>query len=433
MVIRLSLNHPVARLAFIFVGLPALALLVWLTIAHFIIGTVADTRVETAPALLAAAADYFPNAPQLQARLAVLELAETVNPEEAAARAETHATRAVRLSAKNYQNWLLLAEAREASGDTANALAALRTAVQLAPRYTEVHWQLANLLLRSGQVAESLPSFRTAVSLDQSKLGPTLDLLFSVTDGNVGSLETAAGDDPNERLGLARFLLERSLTDDAVRVFRSVNRQAQLKSAETGQFISGLMAAGKNELARRLWGELLSPDRQAPLIWNGGFESDAVTGLGQFDWALKDSEFAWIGISGGEGHSGTRALRIDFAGRDTTRLADEIRQMVIVQPGADYRLECYVKTVGLESPEGPRLQVSSSQAELAASEPVANGDRDWSLLTLNFKAPADSPVVFVGIRRTPKFSYDQPTSGSVWFDDFNLTPLETARPVTAAR
>lgn len=433
MVIRLSLNHPVARLAFIFVGLPALALLVWLTIAHFIIGTVADTRVETAPALLAAAADYFPNAPQLQARLAVLELAETVNPEEAAARAETHATRAVRLSAKNYQNWLLLAEAREASGDTANALAALRTAVQLAPRYTEVHWQLANLLLRSGQVAESLPSFRTAVSLDQSKLGPTLDLLFSVTDGNVGSLETAAGDDPNERLGLARFLLERSLTDDAVRVFRSVNRQAQLKSAETGQFISGLMAAGKNELARRLWGELLSPDRQAPLIWNGGFESDAVTGLGQFDWALKDSEFAWIGISGGEGHSGTRALRIDFAGRDTTRLADEIRQMVIVQPGADYRLECYVKTVGLESPEGPRLQVSSSQAELAASEPVANGDRDWSLLTLNFKAPADSPVVFVGIRRTPKFSYDQPTSGSVWFDDFNLTPLETARPATAAR
>lgn len=433
MVIRLSLNHPVARLAFIFVGLPALALLVWLTIAHFIIGTVADTRVETAPALLAAAADYFPDAPQLQARLAVLELAETVNPEEAAARAETHATRAVRLSAKNYQNWLLLAEAREASGDTANALAALRTAVQLAPRYTEVHWQLANLLLRSGQVAESLPSFRTAVSLDQSKLGPTLDLLFSVTDGNVGSLETAAGDDPNERLGLARFLLERSLTDDAVRVFRSVNRQAQLKSAETGQFISGLMAAGKNELARRLWGELLSPDRQAPLIWNGGFESDAVTGLGQFDWALKDSEFAWIGISGGEGHSGTRALRIDFAGRDTTRLADEIRQMVIVQPGADYRLECYVKTVGLESPEGPRLQVSSSQAELAASEPVANGDRDWSLLTLNFKAPADSPVVFVGIRRTPKFSYDQPTSGSVWFDDFNLTPLETARPVTAAR
>ncbi|MFN7948629.1 MAG: tetratricopeptide repeat protein [Blastocatellia bacterium] len=433
MVIRLPLNNPAARLAFIFVGLPALALLVWLTIAHFIIGTVADTRAETAPALLVAAADYFPDAPQLQARLAVLELAETVNPEDAAARAETHAARAVRLSAKDYQNWLLLAAAMEARGETTGALSALRTAVQLAPRYTEVHWQLANLLLRSGQVAESLPSFRMAVSLDQSKLSPTLDLLFSVTDGNVGSLETAAGDCPNERLGLARFLLERSLTDDAVRVFRSVNRQAQLKSAETGQFISGLMAAGRYELARKLWGELVSPDGQSSLIWNGGFESDAISGLGQFDWALKDSEFAWIGISGGEGHSGARALRIDFAGRDTTRLSDEIRQMVIVQPGAEYRLECYVKTVGLDSPEGPRIQVSGSKGELAASEPVANGDRDWSLLTLNFKAPADSPVVFVGIRRTPKFSYDKPTSGSVWFDDFKLTPSEPAGSAQARR
>jgi tetratricopeptide (TPR) repeat protein len=423
-IIRLALDKLTTRLAFLLVSLPLVVLLVWLIISHFIIGEMADTRAEVAPDVLAAAAGYFPASPLLQARLAEAELADAVSPEEAAASAEAHAAQAVRLSPQDYRNHLLLASALEARGETAAALEALRTAVRLAPKYTEVHWQLANLLLRSDQVEQSLAEFRTAVALDRSRLKPTLDLIFNTTEGDICSLEMVAGDGMTERLGLAQFLLDHELADDAVRVFRSVNHQTQLSSPETGQFLSALIARNRYELAYALWSALVSPERQLPLIWNGGFETDVSSSLGQFDWSLKESEYAWTGISSGEGRGGSRALRIDFAGRDTTRLSDEIRQMVLVRPGLRYRLECYAKAAALETPEGPRVVVSSGNAELAASQPVAAGDQDWLLLTTEFTAPKDAPVVFVNIRRTPKFSYDAPTRGTVWFDDFKLTPLE---------
>lgn len=424
MIIRLSLHKLTARLALLFVSLPVLAFLVWLTVSHFIIGVMADPREEIAPDLLSAATGYFPDSPLLNARMAGAELAETNDPEAAIGRAEMLAGRAVRLSPRDYQNWILLASALEAKGEIAGALNAIQTAIQLAPKYTEGHWQHANLLLRNGQTDQALAEFQTAVSLDPARLGATLDLIFNATDGDLASLETVAGNGANERLGLARFLLDHSLADDAVRIFSSVNRQARLNSPDTEQFFNSLIASGRFGQARNLWAELITQDKEIPLIWNGGFESDAVSHLGQFDWVIRESEFASFAIVSGMGRNSARSLRIDFAGRDTTRLLDEVRQTVILKPGAHYRLECYVRTAGLETPAGPRVVIASGAAEIATSAPIASGNQDWTPLTIEFTVPTDSAAVFIGLRRIPKFSYDDPTRGTIWFDDFRLTPLE---------
>jgi hypothetical protein len=62
---------------------------------------------------------------------------------------------------------------------------------------------------------------------------------------------------------------------------------------------------------------------------------------------------------------------------------------------------------------------------IAASEPIARGSGDWQRLAVEFAAPpspngAGMSAVFVSIKRKPKFSYDEPTSGSVWLDDFTV-------------
>jgi hypothetical protein len=45
-------------------------------------------------------------------------------------------------------------------------------------------------------------------------------------------------------------------------------------------------------------------------------------------------------------------------------------------------------------------------------------------VTLEFVAPADWGALLLTIKRIPKFSYDDPTRGTLWLDDFSLTELD---------
>lgn len=412
-----------ARLALAMAALAGLAFLLWLTIAHFIIGVMADPRADVSRADLIAAAGYFPRSSLIHARLTEIELAETIAHADAAQDAIEHAQLAVSLSPQDYRNWLLLASAQEANEETDAALVSLRNAVRLAPEYTEAHWQLANLLLRAEQLDEALPEFHRAVSLDDTKLRQTLDLIFQITEGDINRLTAVVGTGARQRLALAQFLLEREQTDEAIRVFDNVSQQELRQTQETGQFINSLVAARQFSLARKLWSRVISDRNEVPLLWNGSFEEETRPGLGQFDWQIGESQFAWIGIVSGAGRTGARALRIDFAGRDSTRLTDEIRQMLIVQPGTQYRLTCFVRAIDLVTPSGPRVVVMSAGSELVSSRPLPEGEQDWASVSVDFTAPSDNPAVFVTIHRAPEYSYDKPTSGTVLFDDFALTPL----------
>src|SRR5262249_25648905 len=121
-------------------------------------------------------------------------------------------------------------------------------------------------------------------------------------------------------------------------------------------------------------------------------------------------------------HSGSHSLRIDFAGLDTTRIDGEVKQLVAIRPGHRYRLECYAKSDGLLTPEGPRLAVldAKSSNEIATSSPVPAGSNEWAMVSCEFVARPDCEAVVIEIRRLPRFSYDDPTRGTVWFDDFAL-------------
>ncbi len=426
----------IKRVALIVAALIICGTLGWLIYSHFILRAVTDPRLGLAPEALAAASIRFPNSPRVYFRLAEAEMANAVDDQKLIPSALTHAERAVGLSLWDFKSRRLLGGLQELTGDQEKAEISLRAAVKLAPNHAETNWALANILLRRGKLDESLEPFRIATRTNDDLLPLAFDLVRQSSGGDLNTLKEMAGNDPSAQLSLVQFFLEQSLTTEALNIFRSVDRQAKLTSPKSAAFIKSLMAAGQFETARTLWLDLVSSptnsssqspgdqsgDQLRELIWNGGFEADSVINLDHFDWTIAPTEYARIGIDTKVARNGSRSLRVAFAGRDTTKLLGEVRQLVVLRPGTRYRLECYAKAADLLTPEGPRIAVIGQGGAIASSAPVAEGATDWVRLVVDFVSPGDSSPKYVGLVRVPRFSYDDPTRGVVWLDDFTLTP-----------
>jgi len=405
----------------------ALTLVAGLALAassNFVVGVLTDERGTPPFEALATGAQYFTESARLNARLAQYEFR---GDDRNLALALFYVRRAVVLSPWNYAYRLQLASVEEASGNREAAEGSLRSALALAPNNGDVHWRMANLLLRLGRAPEATVEFRKATTANSSLLGAALDLTWRSSGGEVDRVEAVTGDDPRSRLILSQFLVRQSRIPEAASIFSSVDRQQRLRSPEASAFLHMLIDSARWATAHNLWLDTVSGnagprDGGRSLIWNGGFEREAVSNLPEFDWKLSSSQYARIAISSDVAHSGSRSLRIDFAGLDTTRIDGEVKQLVSIKPGHRYRLECYVKSDELHTPEGPRLAVldARSSNEIVTSGPVPAGSSEWTIISSEFLAQPDCEAVFIEIRRLPRFSYDDPTRGTVWFDDFAL-------------
>src|SRR5262249_38032344 len=227
-----------------------------------------------------------------------------------------------------------------------------------------------------------------------------------------------------DRLALARFLLEGRRPLESAAVFRDISRDDLITNPESGRYLDSLIALGHIALAHELWCALTNrtdarQEQPGNVIANGGFESDILTDFAQFDWTILPTKYARISIDRKNTHSGKRSLRIDFIGHETTRL-DEIKQLILVRPGVRYELQYRVKTEALDAPNGPRVVLfdAASSQWIGASEPVPLGSNDWRQERLEFNASRSAVVIAIQLQ--PRFSYEDPTEGTVWFDDFEI-------------
>ena len=428
--VELVINRNGGRAAVLAAGLAVVTVLTLAAATSFIVGVLTDERTLAPEDLLAAAAVNFPDSARMNSRLAQSEFA---GEEPDLSLAESYALRAVNLSPWDYNYRLDLANFEEAAGNRTAAEESLRRALALAPNNADVHWRLANLLVRAGKADESVEEFRKAVSANGILLGGALDLIWRVSGGRIDRVEAVAGDDFRPRLMLAQFLLSQGQVSEAARIFKALDRQQRLDSAEASGFLTTMVDSGRRTAAHELWLDTVDPTGgqetrsslicNGGLIWNGGFEADTSSKYPQFDWNIRASEYARIAIADDVVHSGTRSMRIEFTGLDTTRIDGEIKQLVAIKAGRSYRVECYARSDNLVTPSGPRLTVvdAKSMREIATSSPVLEGSNDWVRLTCEFAAAEDCEAVLIEVKRLPKFSYDDPTRGTVWFDDFSVT------------
>jgi len=397
----------------------------WTVVSNFIVRGVSDQRWSFPRELLIAVAERFPNSARVNFRLANVEIADVAHNGMFDAKAESHAEQAVNLSPWDYQARSLLATAQELNGKQEEAEKSLRAAVKLAPNHAELNWAFANLLLRRGKLNESFGPFRIAAGSRADLLPPAIETIWRSSDGSLDALKSFAGDDAEAMLIVVKFLTAQNLIAEAGAVLNSIDKQAKAHSPQSPELIVALMRAGQFDLARATWVELMTtirPDAQAPraLIWDGGFELSAVEGLNQFNWAIRPNKFARITIDRSVARTGGRSLKVAFSGLDTTTLSDQVQQTIVLRPGAGYYLECYAKAKDLITPEGPRIAVIGQSGLIGESRPVTAESNDWQTLTISFIAPANQAAATLAIVRTPKFSYDDPTRGTIWFDDFSL-------------
>lgn len=395
-------------------------LLVAAAVWYVVVVTLSDDRISVPREVVAAAVQYFPGSPRLHARLAALEFFGSERDLDAA---EAHAREAVRLTPNEYTYRVLLASILEAKGDRDAAERSFRDALALAPNFVDVNWRLANVLVRQGKAKESLAHFRAASANNITLLPSAYDLLWNISNGSVEDVTAITGSDPKAQLALAEFLLSKNKVTEATSVYSRIDRAARRAEEESARFLTQMIDAGQVDAARALWLKLMTDKPEsAPLVWNGGFELDITPAFAHFDWQLSSSNYARVAVDLNVAHSGSRSLRVLFAGQDTTRLVDQIKQLVPVKPGAKYRLELFYKTRELFTPMGPRIVVleRSTQNVIAASDNLPEGSREWQQVALDFTAPPNAKAVVISFQRIPKYDYDNPTRGVVWLDDFAL-------------
>jgi hypothetical protein len=479
MVFDFRVHKPIVRAGVLATVLFVCVFIGRIVVCDFIVAALTDDRGGGARDELQAANGLFPNSARLNQKLAEAEFSDAglgeggnatglENPDLADAR--QHARRAVELSLYNHNGWLILASIDEALGDRSEAEQDLATAKQLAPSNADVNWRYANLLLREGKIAESAPAFRVAVDSNPSLLPAVLEMVWPIAAGDatasqpsanhsasmLSQARTVVGPGAQAQMQLALFLARRADFQNATEVFRGIDPQALRASSDTASFLKALENQGQPGLERELWAQMItsSPgsdrghatasNQDYPMVWNGGFESDIFTDAGPFEWSIGRTDYAKFSVDSGISRSGARSLRIDFAGRDTTRLNGELKQMIVVRRDAHYRLECYVRAEGLITTDGPRIAVTSDSGQLASSEPIPPGSYEWRPVIVDFAAAQHSGslpgsqtnrqgdsgevAVWVSLVRTPKYSYDEPMRGKVWLDDFSVDgPLSVVR------
>lgn len=422
MTIRLNLQKKTTRIALSGVLLGLSLILLKLIFDGFVTGTLTQSKPDKK--LLNAAVKYLDHSPHLFAKLAEAEIRESNADLE---KAEKNAQQAIRLSPQNYQFRLLLAEIRNTRNDLEGAEEALRSALKLAPSYPEVHWRLANVLVRRGKMEEAIPHFRYVVKLNLPLFPAVMELVWIGSNKNAALLKKIADGNNQANLKLALFLANQSHVSEAAEVFARIDRETILSSSETSVFFSVLTKKGFPLLSNNLWrNRIWDQQNDKQLIWNGGFETEPIDKLKHFDWNLRESDFAAMSFDQTVARSGQRSLLVEFTGRDTTRLDKEVGQTITVSVAKRYCLEFYVRTENLRTSEGPKVVISGRAGNwIAQSEPVSGGTSDWKKVSLNFTAPPneaedDSGMLFISIKRLPRFAFDEPTKGRVWFDDFAI-------------
>ena len=401
----------------------------WFVVRWYLGNTIAeyfhpeDHRLETAQIAVGLA----PNDPLPHWRLGNLVQKEL--PPDQISLVVAEYEKAVSLSPNDYRFWMDFGEALEQAGDFEKAEKALREAVKLAPSYAYPHWYLGNLLIRTDRYEEGLAELQQASDANGQFQSQLFNLAWQLYKQDFESLKAAVGNTPSIRAAFSKYLIERGRYDEGLRLWNTLTENEKRESRfASDAIISSLIANQRYHQAMEIWNEVApGPAYHAELghILDGGFENNLAHGPGAvFGWQVQSNSQTQIGIDAGQGHSGSRSLRVFFQVRSHIDTIN-VSQLVPVKPGTEYDLECYLKTERLESAETPVVVIANAADDswLADSAAAPSGSNNWQRISLSFKTgPKTEAVKVKMLRNSCPDSPVCPIFGTVWYDDFDLKP-----------
>ena len=347
-------------------------------------------------------------------------------------KAEEHFRRATHLDPYDPQTWLDLAAALQFQGRLVEAEACLQSVHLLAPNIPAYQWPIANFYLLQGNTDEAFRHFKLVLAGTGQYDTNVFSLAWKATDDAGKILQQLVPERAGTEFTYLNFLLSHHRLDVAPPVWRRILAGRDWFPANAASpYIDNLIASHQPEEAYQAWTDLQkkglirfsSTPSETNLISNGDFE-DEMLNFG-FAWRIIPVEGVYAGLDTSTYHSPSHALLVQFSGKENLAYG-HVYQYVKASPGQSYRLQAFMKTDGITTDSGPRLQVYDpySFAALDKSTEDLTGSSDgWVPLLLDFAAGPKTQLIVVRLIRLPSKKFDNLISGKVWLDDVQLTPV----------
>lgn len=329
------------------------------------------------------------------------------------------------------QPWLDLGAAQELAGRVDDAEASLRRADYLAPRLPGFQWAIANFFLLHGDVDEALRHFRIVLAGTAQYDG----IIFSTAWKAVGNgdeiLARLIPDEARAEVSYMYYLAGQKKPADAQRVWqRLVASHEGFSARDVEPYIEILLNFRMPDEAYNDWmdlqkrGLVAPPSEPGNLNYNGDFEND-ISNFG-FGWKFFPPPGLYIGLDSTTFHSGGRSVFIRFPGKENY-LFRNVCEDVKVSPRESYRVRGFMRTEGITTDSGPRLEVYdpyNMKALDVYSNQLLGTNAAWTLLSFGFTTKPETRVVDLCVSRFPSEKLDSLISGKVWVDDVSLVKAE---------
>jgi hypothetical protein len=300
----------------------------------------------------------------------------------------------------------------------------LEKALLVFPTGYRGRWIVGNLLLQQGAPEKALPHFSYILAHYPDESRSIYDLWEVVAKDSDFILEKLI---PKDYLSLHQYLTylyEEREKEKAQKVWKRIESLGyQPDWKDTIRHIEFLIPQGEFKEAFQVWrtkataeGILLPADGN--LINNPGFEIEKSLGSG-FDWTINQTSGAEVSIDHSVAFEGKSSLKIRFDGREDIDFHD-VYQWIPWKPHTDYQLKVNMKTEGVMTQSGPRMEVSGIDSVLYGVSESLTGDNDWKELRIAFQTPAQSQGGLLRVRRQRTKNSDRSISGTVWIDHVRL-------------
>jgi len=186
----------------------------------------------------------------------------------------------------------------------------------------------------------------------------------------------------------------------------SLGHKADL--SEKLRHIEFLISEKELQEAFRLWKtglqeEELLASSDGNLVTNGGFEREKMLG-GGFDWRMSTAPGVKISFDHSTTVEGKHSLRIELNGKENVDF-QHIQQFVALKPSTNYLLKANVKTEGITTKSGLKIEIVGYGSALHKVSDSLTGDNEWRELSIHFQSPPDAQGGVVRIRgRAPTIS-----------------------------
>lgn len=328
--------------------------------------------------------------------------------------------------------WINLAAAYEFQGDTAKAEEDLRHASDLAPNLPIYQWTIGNYFLLHGNTAEAFRHLRRVLAGSREYDQTVFNVAWKAS-GDAGQIlhELIPHDLPAE-FSYLKYLVVHQRFSDAHAVWKRIAESPQkFDPHKAASYIDTLIRARRPEAAYQVWTDLQAKGLvPAPpggpvqdLMTNGNFETPLLN-MG-FGWRMQDIPGVYAGLDSGTFHSPGHSFSVQFAGKQNLNY-HQLFQFVKVLPSHAYRLQAYVKTQGITSDSGPRLEVVDAYDPAALNkytQGMTGTSGGWNPVNLKFKTGPKTQLLIVALVRLPSKSEDDTAiTGTVWLDDVTINP-----------